>query len=115
MKNPEIIVYYNIIRDKKVYIVVFIRQPIDFDKAREMLKAYSDLTYYAIPIGRNAITFIERKENIDNPLPTVEEFDISKIMLMSVPDVKGNLFDVRFRDIMKINKIEKAVIFKVEE
>ena len=119
MKKPKIIVYHNIIRDKKVYIVVFMNQPfdfdLDFDKAKEILNRYSSSKYIGIETGRNAITFIERKENIDNPLPTVEEFDISKVMLMSIPDVKSNLFDVSFEDVVKINKIEKAVMFEVEE
>ena len=115
MLKPEIIVYYNIIMDKKVYIVVFIGQPIDFDRAREKLRAYSDLTYSAIPIGRNAITFIERKENIDNQLLTEEEFNISKVMLMSVPDIDGSLYDVTFQDVIKIYNIEKAVMLEVEE
>ena len=119
MKKPKIIVYHNTIVDRKVCIVVFINQSfnfdLDFDKAKEILNRYSSSKYVGKPIGRNAITFIERKENIDNPLPTVEEFDISKIMLMSVPDVKGNLFDVSFEDVVKINKIEKAVMFEAEE
>ena len=119
MKNPKIIVYHNIICDKKVYIVVFINQPfnfdLDFDKAKEILNQYSSSKYIGIETGRNAITFIERKENLDRPLPTMEEFDIKQVMLMSIPDVKGNLFDVRFRDMMKINKIEKAVMFEAEE
>ena len=45
----------------------------------------------------------------------MEEFDISKVMLMSIPDVKGNLYDVSFEDIMKIYNIEKAVMFEVKE
>ena len=115
MKKPKIIVYHNIILDKKVFIVVFIRQPLDINKAKEILNHYSSSKYVGKLTGRNAITFIERKENFDRPLLTMEEFDISKVMLMSIPDAKGNLFDVSFEDVMKIYNIEKAVMFKVKD
>ena len=115
MKTPKIIVYHNIIQDKKVYIVVFINKPLDINKAKEILNHYSSSKYIGIATGRNAITFIERKENLDRPLLTMEEFDISKVMLMSIPDAKGNLFDESFEDVMKIYHIEKAVMFKVKE
>ncbi len=115
MKKPKIIVYHNTIRDKKVYIVVFINKPFDVDKAKDILNLYSSSQYVGIPTGRNAITFIERKENFDKPLLNMEEFKISKIMLMSIPDVKGNLYDVSFEDEMKSHKIEQAVMFEVKE
>ena len=119
MKKTKIIVYHNIIQDKEVYIVVFINKSfdfdLDFDKAKEILHQYSSSKYIGIATGRNAITFIERKENLNRPLPTIEELKISKIMLMSLPDAKGNLFDVSFYDEMKIHNIEKAVMFQVEE
>jgi len=115
MKKPKIIVYHNTILDKKVFIVVFIKQPLDINKAKEILNHYSSSKYIGKLTGRNAITFIERKENFDRPLLTMEEFDISKVMLMSIPDAKGNLFDESFEDIMKIYHIEKAVMFKVKE
>lgn len=119
MKMPKIIVYHNTIVDRKVYIVVFINQPfdfdLDFDKAKEILHQYSSSKYIGIATGRNAITFIERKENLDRPLPTMEEFDIKKLMLMSIPDKVGNLWDVTFKDVMKIYNIEKAVMFEVKE
>ena len=114
MKKSKIIVYHNIIQDKKVYIVVFINKPLDINKAKEILHRYSSSKYIGIATGRNAITFIERKENFDRQLPTMEEFKISKIMLMSIPDVKGNLFDESFEDVMKIYHIEKAVMFKAK-
>ena len=60
MKKPKIIVYHNIILDKKIFIVVFVRQPLDFDRARELLKKYSSLVYSSIPTGENAVTFIEK-------------------------------------------------------
>ena len=119
MEKPKIIVYHNTILDRKVYIVVFINQPfnfdLDFDKAKEILHQYSSSKYIGIATGRNAITFIERKENLDRPLPTMEEFDIKKVMLMSIPDVKDNLFDVSFENVMKEQKIEKAVMFEVKD
>ena len=119
MKKPKIIVYHNTILDRKVYIVVFINQPfnfdLDFDKAKEILHQYSSSKYIGIATGRNAITFIERKENLDRLLPTMEEFKISKIMLMSIPDVDGSLYDVSFEDVMKIYNVEKAVMFEVKE
>ena len=69
MKKPKIIVYHNIIQDKKIFIVVFINQPfnfdLDFDRAKEILNQYSTSKYISIPTGRNAITFIERKENTE--------------------------------------------------
>ena len=34
---------------------------------------------------------------------------------MSIPDVKGNLYNVSFEDVMKIYNIEKAVMFEVKE
>lgn len=34
---------------------------------------------------------------------------------MTLPDVKGNLYDVSFEDEMKIHNIEKAVMFEVKE
>lgn len=119
MKKPKIIIYHNTIIDKKVYIVVFINQPfdfdLDFDKAKEILHQYSSSKYIGLATGRNAITFIERKENLDRPLPTMEEFDIKKVMLMSIPDKVGNLWDVTIEDVMKIYNIEKAVMFEVKE
>ena len=119
MEKPKIIVYHNTILDRKVYIVVFINQPfnfdLDFDKAKEILHQYSSSKYIGIATGRNAITFIERKENLDRLLPTMEEFDIKKLMLMSLPDKHGNLWDVTFEDVMKSHKIEKAVMFEVKD
>lgn len=115
MKKPKIIVYHNTIRDKKVYIVVFINKPFDVDKAKYILNLYSSSQYVGIATGRNAITFIERKENFDRPLLTIEEFKISKIMLMSIPDAKGNLYDASFEDEMKSHKIEQTVMFEVKE
>ena len=115
MKKPKIIVYHNIIQEKKVFIVVFIRQPIDFDRAREVLRTYSVLTYSAIPTGRNAVTFIEKTDKIERHLPTMEEFTIGKIMLMTITDKKGKIYDKSFEDVMKIYNIEKAVMFEVKE
>ena len=115
MKKPKIIVYHNTILDKKVFIVIFIKQPLDINKAKEILNHYSSSKYVGKLTGRNAITFIERKENFDRPLLTMEEFDISKVMLMSIPDAKDNLYDISFEDVMKIYHIEKAVMFKVKE
>ena len=117
MKMPKIIVYHNTIVDRKVYIIVFINQPFDFDfdKAKKILHQYSSSKYIGIATGRNAITFIERKENLDRLLPTIEEFDIKKVMLMSIPDEHGNLWDVTFEDVIKIYNIEKAVMFEVKE
>ncbi len=115
MKKSKIIVYHNTILDKKVFIVIFIKQPLDINKAKEILNHYSSSKYIGIATGRNAITFIERKENLDRPLPTMEEFDIKKVMLMSIPDAKGSLFDVTFEDVMKIYNIEKAAMFEVKE
>ena len=115
MKKSKIIVYHNIIQDKKVYIVVFINKPLDINKAKEILNHYSSSKYVGKLTGRNAITFIERKENFDRPLLTIEEFDISKVMLMSIPDVDGSLYDVSFEDVMKIHNVEKAVMFEVKE
>ena len=119
MKKPKIIVYHNIIRDRKVYIVVFINQPfdfdLDFDKAKEILHQYSSSKYIGIATGRNAVTFIERKENFDKPLPNMEESDIKKVMLMSIPDKTGTLLDPTFEDVMKIYNIEKAIMFEIKE
>ena len=115
MKKPKIIVYYNTILDKKVFIVIFIKQPLDINKAKEILNHYSSSKYVGKLTGRNAITYIERKENFDRPLLTMEEFDISKVMLMSIHDAKDNLYDISFEDVMKIYHIEKAVMFKVKE
>ena len=119
MKKPKIIVYHNIIKDKKVYIVVFINQPfnfdLDFDKAKEILHQYSSSKYIGIATGRNAITFIERKENLDRLLPTMEEFDIKKLMFMTLPDKRGELSYKEFKYIMKLYDLKKAVKFKVKE
>lgn len=115
MKKPKIIVYHNIIQNKKVFIVVFIRQPLDFEKATEILNTYSALTYSAIPTGRNAITFIERTYEVKRHLPTMQELAIGKVMLMTLPDEKGELYDKSFEDILKIYYIQKAVMFKWNE
>lgn len=48
------------------------------------------------------------------PLLTIEEFDTSKVMLMSIPDVNGSLYDVSFEDVMKIFNVEKAVRFDLK-
>ena len=119
MKKPKVLVYHNTIIDRKVYVVVFVKQPfdfdLDFDKAKEILHQYSSSKYIGIAAGRNAITFIERKENLDRPLPTMEEFDIKQLMLMSIPDEAGNLWDETFEDVIKIYNIEKAVMFEVKD
>ena len=119
MKKPKIIVYHNTILGRRVYIVVFIGQPfdfdLDFDRAREILVQYSSSKYIGIATGKNAITFIERKENIDRPFPTGEELKISKIMLISLPDAKGNLYDISFESEMRLYDLKKAVMFEVEE
>ena len=119
VEKPKIIVYHNTILDRKVYIVVFINQPfnfdLDFDKAKEILHQYSSSKYIGIATGRNAITFIERKENLDRLLPTMEEFDIKKVMLMSILDAKDSIYDKSFEDVMKIYNIEKAVMFEVKD
>lgn len=115
MKKPKINVFHNIIQNKKVFIVIFIRQPLDFEKATEILNTHSSLTYIAIPTGLNAITFIEKTDKEKRYLPTEQEFAIGKIMLMTLPDKKGNLFDESFEDIMKIYNLEKAAMFKVKD
>ena len=113
-KEPKIRVFQNVILDKNVYIVIFINQPLDINKAREVLKTYSSSRYVSKPTGLNAVTFIERKENFDRPLLTMEEFDSSKLMLMSMPDENGNLFNETFEDVMKLYNLEKAVMFEVK-
>ena len=119
VEKPKIIVYHNTILDRKVYIVVFINQPfnfdLDFDKAKEILHQYSSSKYIGIATGRNAITFIERKENLDRLLPTMEEFDIKKLMLTTLPDKRGELSYKEFKYIMKLYDLKKAVKFKVKE
>ena len=108
MKKPKIIVYHNIIHDKKIFIVVFINQPLDFDRAKEVVKKYSSLVYSFIPTGENAIIFIEKTDEIERRLPTTEEFMLGKLMLMTLPDKKGKIYDKSFEDLMKIYKIEKS-------
>ena len=119
VEKPKIIVYHNTILDRKVYIVVFINQPfnfdLDFDKAKEILHQYSSSKYIGIATGRNAITFIERKENLDRLLPTMEEFDIKKLMLMTLPDKRGELSYKEFKYLMKLYDLKKTVKFKVKE
>ena len=119
MEKPKIIVYHNTIVDRKVYIVVFINQPfnfdLDFDKAKEILHQYSSSKYIGIATGKNAITFIERKENLDRLLPTMEEFDIKKLMFMTLPSKKGQASYKDFKYLMKLYDLKKAVKFKVKE
>ena len=115
MKKPKIIVYHNIILEKKIFIVVFVGQPLDFDRAKEVVRKYSSLVYSAIPTARNAITFIEKTDKIERRLPTTEEFMLGKLMLMTLPDKKGKIHDKSIEDLMKIYNIEKAVMFKVKE
>ena len=115
MKKPKIIVYHNIIQDKKIFIVVFVNQPLDFDRAREVLRKYSSLKYSAIPTGLNAVTFIEKIDEIERHLPTTEEFMLGKIMLMSLPGKRGEISYKELKYIMKLYDIKKAVKFKVKE
>ena len=115
MKKPKIIIYHNIILDKKIFVVVFINQPLDFDRAREVLKKYSSLVYSAIPTGENAVTFIEKTDKIERQLPTTAEFMLGKLMLMTLPDKKEKIYDKSFEDLIKIYNIEKAVMFEVKE
>ena len=115
MKKPKIIVYHNIILDKKIFIVVFINQPLDFDRAKEVLNKYSSLVYSIIPTGENAITFIEKTDETIRHLPTTEEFMLGKLMLMTLPGKKGELNHKEFKYLMKIYNIKKAVKFKVKE
>ena len=115
MKKPKIIVYHNIILDKKIFIVVFINQPLDFDRAKEVLNKYSSLVYSAIPIGENAVTFIEKTDEVVRHLPTTEEFMLGKLMLMTLPDKKGELNYKEFKYLMKLYDLNKAVKFKVKE
>ena len=115
MKKPKIIVYHNIILDKKIFIVVFINQPLDFDRAREGLKKYSSLMYSFIPTGENAITFIEKTDETIRYTPTSEEFMLGKLMLMTLPRKKGELSYKEFKYLMKLYDLKKAVKFKVKE
>ena len=115
MKKPKIIVYHNIILDKKIFIVVFVGQPLDFDRAKEVLRKYSSLVYSAIPTARNAITFIEKTDEIERRLPTTEEFMLGKLMLMTLPDKRGQVSYKEFKYLMKLYDIKKAVKFKVKE
>ena len=115
MKNPEIIVYHNTILDKKIFIVVFVGQLLDFDRAREVLKKYSSLVYSAIPTGENAVTFIEKTDETERQLPTTEEFMLGKLMLMTLPDKRGEMSYKELEYLIKLYGIKKAVKFKVKE
>ena len=115
MKKTKIIVYHNIIKDKKIFIVVFIGQPLDFDRAKEVIKKYSSLVYSAIPTGINAITFVEKTDETSMHLPTTEEFMLGKLMLMSLPGKRGEISYKELKYIMKLYDIKKAVKFKVKE
>ena len=115
MKKPKIIVYHNIILDKKIFIVVFINQPLDFDRAKEVLNKYSSLVYSIIPTGENAITFIEKTDETERYIPTTEEFMLGKLMLMTLPGKKGQVSYKEFKYLMKLYDLKKAVKFKVKE
>ena len=115
VKKPKIIVYHNIIHDKKIFIVVFIEQPLDFDRAKEVLRKYSSLVYSARPIARNAITFIEKTDEIERRLPTTEEFMLGKLMFMTLPGKRGELSYKEFKYIMKLYDLKKAVKFKAKD
>ena len=115
MKKTKIIVYHNIIKDKKIFIVVFTGQPLDFDRAKEVIKKYSSLVYSAIPTGINAITFVEKTDETSIHLPTTEEFMLGKLMLMTLPGKKGELSYKEFKYLMKLYDLKKAVKFKVKE
>ena len=115
MKKPKIIVYHNIILDKKIFIVVFINQPLDFDRAKEVLNKYSSLVYSIIPTGENAITFIEKTDETERYTPTTEEFMLGKLMLMTLPVKRGEMSYKELKYIMKLYDIKKAVKFKVKE
>ena len=115
MKKPKIIVYHNIILEKKIFIIVFVRQPLDFDRAREVIKKYSSLVYSFIPTGENAITFIEKTDKIERHIPTEEEFMLGKLMLMTLPGKRGEMSYKEFKYLMKLYDLKKAVKFKVKE
>ena len=115
MKKPKIIVYHNIILDKKIFIVVFINQPLDFDRAKGVLRRYSSLTYSAIPTGKNAVTFIEKTDEIARHLPTTEEFMLGKLMFMTLPGKRGELSYKEFKYIMKLYDLKKAVKLKAKD
>ena len=115
MKKTKIIVYHNIIKDKKIFIVVFIGQPLDFDRAKEVIKKYSSLVYSAIPTGINAITFVEKTDETSMHLPTTEEFMLGKLMLMTLPSKRGELRYKEFKYIIKLYDLKKAIKFKVKE
>ena len=115
MKKPKIIVYHNIILGKKIFIVVFVGQLLDFDRAREVLKKYSSLVYSAIPTGENAVTFIEKTDEAERQLPTTEEFMLGKLMLMTLSGKKGELNHKEFKYLMNLYDLKKAVKFKVKE
>ena len=115
MKKPKIIVYHNIILDKKIFIVVFINQPLDFDRAKEVLNKYSSLVYSIIPTGENAITFIEKTDETIRYIPTTEEFMLGKLMFMTLPGKRGELSYKEFKYIMKLYDLKKAVKFKAKD
>ena len=115
MKKPKIIVYHNIIQDKKIFIVVFVGQLLDFDRAREVLKKYSSLVYSAIPTGENAVTFIEKTDETERQLPSTEEFMLGKLMLMTLPGKRGEMSYKELEYLIKLYGIKKAVKFKVKE
>ena len=114
MKKPKIIVYHNIIHDKKIFIVVFIRQPLDFDRAKEVLRKYSSLVYSAIHTGINAITFVEKTDETIRHTPTSEEFMLGKLMLMTLPDKRCEHSYKEFKYMIKLYDLKKAVKFKVK-
>ena len=114
MKKPKIIVYHNIIKDKKIFIVVFVGQPLDFDRAKEVVRRYSSLVYSAIPTGINAITFVEKTDETSMHLPTTEEFMLGKLMFTTLPG-RGELSHKEFKYLMKLYDLKKAVKFKVKE
>lgn len=115
MKKPKIIVYHNIILDKKIFIVVFVGQPLDFDRAKEVIKKYSSLVYSAISTGLNAVTFVERTDETSSRLPTTEEFMLGKLMFITLPGKRGELSYKEFKYIMKLYDLKKAVKLKVKE
>ena len=107
MKKPKIIVYHNIIHDKKIFVVVFINKPFDFDRAKEVVKKYSSLVYSNIPTGENAVTFIEKDETLKHT-PTMEEFMLGKLMFITLQGKRGELSYKEFKYIMKLYDIKKG-------
>lgn len=117
--NTPVEIWKNIIFKKDVYLVVFIGTSYrNTQKAHQELRAIDNVKHYGVmPIGQNAVMFIECEKNNDSKFFSHQEYLISLLMMESCFGDNGTPrsgFEV-FKQLQEIHNFNKAVKIKGEQ